>query len=92
MPIDWEHLGVDLTNGILSGVIDIFFRDIEARGSHHIPETGPVFFVGAPHANQFLDPIVLNRHSGRRISYLIAKKSYDRPFIGHLSKFAGSSK
>ncbi|KAI0243825.1 Glycerol-3-phosphate/dihydroxyacetone phosphate acyltransferase [Massospora cicadina] len=85
-----EYLLVDLTNGLLSLVVDIFFRDIEARGSHHIPSAGPVFFVGAPHANQFLDPIVLNRHARRRIAYLIAKKSYDRPLIGHLSKLAGA--
>lgn len=90
MPIEWEHLKVDITNIILSQIIDIFFRDVEARGSHQIPETGALFFVGAPHANQFLDPVVLNRHSGRRISYLCAKKSYDRPFIGFLSKCAGS--
>ncbi|KAJ9065485.1 Glycerol-3-phosphate/dihydroxyacetone phosphate acyltransferase [Entomophthora muscae] len=90
MTIEWDYFMVDLTNGIMSGFVDFFFRDIEARGSHHIPKSGPVFFVGAPHANQFLDPIVLNRHASRRISYLIAKKSYDRPFIGRLSKFSGS--
>ncbi|KAI9293959.1 hypothetical protein K502DRAFT_317659 [Neoconidiobolus thromboides FSU 785] len=90
MPINWNTLPIDLTNGFLSLIIDIFFRDIEARGSHYIPKEGPVFFVAAPHANQFLDPLVLNRHSGRRIYYLIAKKSYDRPLIGDLAKLTGS--
>ena len=40
-------------------VIDIFFRDVRARGAHNIPKTGPVILACAPHANQFLDPIIL---------------------------------
>lgn len=92
MAINWNTLPIDISNHFLSLIIDIFFRDIEARGTHHIPKEGPVFFVGAPHANQFLDPLVLNRHSGRRIYYLIAKKSYDKRFIGDIAKLTGSSK
>lgn len=33
-------------------VLDTFFREIKPRGSHKIPNDGPVIFVAAPHANQ----------------------------------------
>ncbi|KAK9453921.1 hypothetical protein V1511DRAFT_461738 [Dipodascopsis uninucleata] len=69
---------------------DIFFREIRPRGAYRIPRHGPVIFVGAPHANQFVDPMLLMRQiraeAGRRISFLIAEKSMRVPIVGSLAR------
>lgn len=71
----------------------IFFREVQPRSRFRIPKTGPIIFVGAPHHNQFLDPVLLAseaRLAGRRVSFLIAQKSAERPFIGFLSRMLQS--
>jgi glycerol-3-phosphate O-acyltransferase/dihydroxyacetone phosphate acyltransferase len=50
-------------------VINIFFRDVQTRGQHYVPKTGPVIFVAAPHANQFVDPILLITKTSRRVGF-----------------------
>ncbi|KAK5174266.1 Glycerol-3-phosphate/dihydroxyacetone phosphate acyltransferase [Saxophila tyrrhenica] len=75
-------------------VIDLFFREIHPRTSYRIPKNDPVIFVAAPHANQFVDPLILGgtvRHDAkRRISFLIAEKSLRRKFVGFASRLVGS--
>ncbi|UZJ52167.1 hypothetical protein CBS101457_001487 [Exobasidium rhododendri] len=77
-------------------IINIFFRSIQPRGAWRIPrpEEGPVIFVGAPHHNQFLDPLLLasevRRGSGRRVAFLIAEKSIKRRFIGAAARLMQS--
>lgn len=55
-----------------------------------MPKNEPIIFVAAPHANQFVDPIVLMSQvkyaCGRRVSCLIAEKSHRRKFIGLVSR------
>ncbi|KAF9536928.1 hypothetical protein EC957_009350 [Mortierella hygrophila] len=72
----------DFVSFFFTILLDIFFREIRPRGAHKIPKKGPVIFVAAPHANQFVDPLVLMRECGRRVSFLAAKKSMDRRWIG----------
>ncbi|CAI2176573.1 19597_t:CDS:2 [Funneliformis geosporum] len=67
-------------------VLDNFFREIKSRGSHKIPMEGPVIFVAAPHANQFVDPLNLMRNTKRRVSFLIAEKSMKRKYIGAMAR------
>lgn len=71
---------------VFTVVTDLFFREIHPRSTWRIPQTGPVLFVAAPHANQFIDPLLLMRtvrkDAKRRIAILIAEKSMHRPFIG----------
>lgn len=71
-------------------VFDCFFREIRSRGGFKVPKKDSVIFVAAPHANQFVDPIVLmsqiKKASDRRISCLIAEKSHKRKFIGLVSR------
>ncbi|KAJ3111550.1 hypothetical protein HDU96_005611 [Phlyctochytrium bullatum] len=55
-----------ISRAFFSTALDVFFREITSRGSHRIPATGPVIFVCAPHANQFVDPLVLIKHAGRQ--------------------------
>ena len=75
-------------------VVDLFFREIHPRSSYRIPKTGPVIFVAAPHANQFVDPLILMRtvrqDAKRRIAFLIAEKSMRRRFVGLLAGAVGS--
>ncbi|KAI8926826.1 hypothetical protein BC831DRAFT_511395 [Entophlyctis helioformis] len=63
-------------------VLNIFFREIKIRNSYNIPTKGPVIFVVAPHANQFVDPLMLMVTSGRTVGFLAAKKSMDKFWIG----------
>lgn len=84
-----QLLVYDVILWVFSIIFDCFFREIRPRGAFRIPKLGPVIFVGAPHANQFVDPLVLlnqiKREANRRISFLIATKSYKHPVIGRLS-------
>ncbi|KAI8375139.1 hypothetical protein BD560DRAFT_349893 [Blakeslea trispora] len=76
----------DIALWIFNLMIDIFFREVRPRGAHKIPKEGPVIFVVAPHANQFVDPIVLMRECGRRVSFLIAEKSMHQKGIGFFAR------
>ncbi|CAG8570949.1 879_t:CDS:2 [Ambispora gerdemannii] len=67
-------------------ILDVFFREIRPRGSHKIPKEGPIIFVAAPHANQFVDPLILMNHCERRVSFLIAEKSMKRRYIGAMAQ------
>lgn len=75
-------------------VTNIFFREIRPRGAFNIPREGPVIFVAGPHANQFLDPLLLMseayRDAGRRVSFLIAAKSMKRKAVGLFASLMAS--
>ncbi|KAK4232473.1 glycerol-3-phosphate O-acyltransferase 1 [Podospora fimiseda] len=78
---------------VMSILSDVFFREIHPRGSWKVPRQGPVLFVAAPHANQFVDALVLQqtlkKEAKRRVSLLIAQKSV-HGFIGLASRQVGS--
>lgn len=80
----------DFVVWLLSCIFDLFFREIRPRGAYRIPRNGPLIFVAAPHANQFVDPILVMRqvslNAGRRISFLVAEASLKRKFIGTLAR------
>uniref|UniRef100_A0A060TGR1 ARAD1D25256p n=1 Tax=Blastobotrys adeninivorans TaxID=409370 RepID=A0A060TGR1_BLAAD len=80
----------DLVLWIFQVTFNIFFREILSRGAFRIPKSGPVIFVGAPHANQFVDPMLLMQQAkgvaGRRLSFLIAETSLRRKFIGAIAR------
>ncbi|KXL51337.1 hypothetical protein M433DRAFT_395075 [Acidomyces richmondensis BFW] len=90
----WNALTYDVCLWIFTIIIDLFFREIHPRSSWRIPRTGPIIFVAAPHANQFVDPLMLMRtvrqDAKRRISFLIAEKSMRRKFIGFAANLVGS--
>jgi glycerol-3-phosphate O-acyltransferase/dihydroxyacetone phosphate acyltransferase len=76
----------DLIASVLHICCSIFFREIYAPGAGQTPRQGPVIIVAAPHHNQFVDTAllirILKQYTGRRISFLIADKSYREPVIG----------
>ncbi|CCD22485.1 bifunctional glycerol-3-phosphate/glycerone-phosphate O-acyltransferase SCT1 NDAI_0A03280 [Naumovozyma dairenensis CBS 421] len=75
---------------ILSNIFSCFFREIKSRNAYKIPSDGPIIFVAAPHANQFVDPVILmeqvKKVVNRRISFLIAEKSLHQPAIGFFAR------
>lgn len=75
-------------------VIHTFFREVRLRGTFNIPKRGPVIFVIAPHHNQFVDPLVVmstvRNTVERRVSLLIAAKSFRKWFIGIPAKMCGA--
>ncbi|MCJ1284430.1 hypothetical protein MMC26_003762 [Xylographa opegraphella] len=83
----------DLVLWTMSILVDLFFREVHPRGSWRIPRRGPVMFVAAPHANQFVDPLILMRvvrtEAHRRFSILTAAKSMKRKFIGACARAVG---
>lgn len=87
----WYRLFVyDFILWLFSIIFDIFFREIRPRGAFRLPRKGPIIYVAAPHANQFVDGLILMQQvyneSQRRISFLVAEKSYNHPVIGTLAK------
>lgn len=84
----------DIFLWIFNVVVELFFREIHPRSSWRIPKKGPVIFVAAPHANQFVDPLLLMRvvrhDAKRRIAFLVAEKSMRRKFIGFAAGLVGS--
>lgn len=81
----YRRLIYDLVLAFLTRIFHGFFREIRTRGAFRIPATGPVIFVAAPHANQFVDPGILMGQVqltlSRRVSFLVAASSYKRFFI-----------
>jgi glycerol-3-phosphate O-acyltransferase/dihydroxyacetone phosphate acyltransferase len=88
--VNWKY---DMAQWFMSTLMELFFREIHPRGAWKVPKTGPVLFVAAPHANQFVDGAVLQRtirqEAGRRVSQLIAQKSV-HGIVGWLSRTTGS--
>lgn len=70
-------------------VLSIFFNDVQVVGKENIPNYGPVIFT-SNHANQFMDGIMIMCTCQRKISYLVADKSWNRPIIGHLAWAMGA--
>ncbi|KAF4615224.1 hypothetical protein D9613_003038 [Agrocybe pediades] len=75
-------------------ITQIFFREVRPRGAFHIPKDGPVIFVGAPHNNQFLDPLLLSlevyKETHRHVQFLTAAKSMQRRWIGFFARLMKS--
>ena len=70
-------------------VLSIFFNDVQIVGKENIPYYGPVIFT-SNHANQFMDGLMIMCTCQRKISYLVADKSWNRPIIGHLAWAMGA--
>lgn len=70
-------------------ILSIFFSDVQIVGKENIPNYGPVIFT-SNHANQFMDGIMIMCTCQRKISYLVADKSWNRAIIGHLAWAMGA--
>jgi glycerol-3-phosphate O-acyltransferase/dihydroxyacetone phosphate acyltransferase len=77
-----------LQNLAWNAVLATFFHQIEVVGLENLPDYGPTIIVGN-HNNQFVDGILLNtvvNQKGRAVQFLIAAKSWKRPFIGDIAR------
>ncbi|EIN07408.1 glycerol-3-phosphate O-acyltransferase [Punctularia strigosozonata HHB-11173 SS5] len=87
-------IAYDASLVLWQAIVNIFFREIRPRGAYNIPRIGPVIFVGAPHSNQFLDPLLLmlevHRETRRHVQFLIAAKSMQRRAIGFFAGLVSS--
>jgi len=77
---------------LLSLCLAIFFRETAAFGEDRLPDarTSSVIFVCAPHANQFMDPVMVMRHAGRPVGFLTAAVSMRRLVVGTLARLLNS--
>ncbi|AEY98173.1 FAFR489Wp [Eremothecium gossypii FDAG1] len=93
-PAWWRKALYDLFLWIFIRVFDGFFREVRTRNGYRVPRHGPIIFVAAPHANQFVDPVVLmgqvKQTVGRRVSFLVAAKSLTRRAVGTFARCAMS--
>lgn len=64
---------------------NMFFRSVDIVGLENMPTRGPVILTGN-HNNQFVDGVLLLTNTNREISFMIAQKSWDRPFVGFCAK------
>ncbi|KAG0669515.1 hypothetical protein C6P45_003747 [Maudiozyma exigua] len=75
---------------LLWNIFECFFREIKSRGGYRMPKDGPIIFVAAPHANQFVDPIILmeqvKKVINKRVLFLIAETSLHVRGIGFLAR------
>lgn len=80
----------DVVIWIFSSIFDLFFREITTRGSYKVPRNGPIILVAGPHANQFVDGILVmhqvRKQAGRRVSFLMADASLKRKFVGAVGR------
>ena len=74
----------DVVHTLMNTAVHLFFRDVQTRNSAYVPASGPIIFVCAPHANQFVDPMMIMTQVPRHIGFLAAKVSVDRPLVGFL--------
>ncbi|HLL54928.1 MAG TPA: lysophospholipid acyltransferase family protein [Myxococcaceae bacterium] len=58
----------DALVAFLKLVTRVFFRTIEVVGTEHIPQDGPVVFVGN-HPNSLIDPVLIITTCGRRVRF-----------------------
>ena len=70
-------------------ILSIFFKIVEVVGLGNIPNYGPVIFA-SNHANQFVDGVSIMATISRKISYLVAEKSWNRRIIGDLAWAMGA--
>eukprot|EP00164_Ancoracysta_twista_P001547 GFYU01002028.1.p1 GENE.GFYU01002028.1~~GFYU01002028.1.p1 ORF type:complete len:664 (+),score=139.92 GFYU01002028.1:140-2131(+) len=69
-------------------VINLYFKNVDFVGSHHIPVDGPLILTGN-HANQFVDGLMLVISTPRLVRFMMAEKSLQRPMIGTFGRILG---
>ncbi|KAK8813330.1 hypothetical protein WA158_002922 [Blastocystis sp. Blastoise] len=67
-----------------------FFKDITVNGKEKIPKKGPVILVCAPHANQFVDAMIVSSQMPRKVYFIGAASSFKIPVVGTFMKLMNS--
>ena len=81
-----------VVRGVLFTMAEVFFKDFDVAGQMRVPDEGPIILACAPHANQFVDPIVVTKaiSSRKDIGFLAAASTMRKPYIGAIAKIAQS--
>ena len=61
---------------------------VRGEGTENVPALGPVI-LAANHVS-FIDPLVLGAACPRPVHYMMLRRFWDMPFIGWISRRAGS--
>ena len=69
-------------------LLRLFFRRIEAKGSHAVPTSGPVIFA-ANHPNMLMDALVLATSQPRKLSFLAKATLFHSPLLGRFLATVG---
>ncbi|KAK8815466.1 hypothetical protein WA158_003678 [Blastocystis sp. Blastoise] len=90
----WPKKGQTLIERIVEVIYTMttkfFFKDITINGKEKIPKTGPVILVCAPHANQFVDAMILSSQMPRKVYFIGAASSFKIPVVGSFMKLMNS--
>ena len=91
----WAYFNVPLSEILRSlffTAAAIFFKDFDVAGAHRVPAEGPVLLVCGPHANQFIDPIVVGKalHHRKDIGFISAASTMRKKCIGAMAAAMGS--
>lgn len=70
-------------------LVEIFFKNFDVAGKARIPLEGGVIFACAPHANQFVDALVVMRAVNRKLGFLVAAKTMRRKYVGAMARALG---
>lgn len=85
----WSGSNVDrktFWRSLFFTLAEVFFRNFDVAGTARIPD-GPVIFACAPHANQFVDGLVVMRAiRSRQIGFLVAAKTMRRKYVGAMAR------
>lgn len=70
-------------------VVHVFFRQIEVVGREHLPDEGPVIFVGN-HPNSLMDPVLIAISCGRKLHFLAKDTLFKQPHLKFILKTMGA--
>ena len=74
----------------LNAIMSISISKVDVIGTEHIPTNGPVILV-ANHQNQFVDGMcIVCSCQQRKLSFMVARKSYNHPLIGLFARVMAS--
>ena len=85
----WNVNAKWVARGILFTAAEIFFKDFDVAGLSYVPAEGPVIFACAPHANQFVDGVVVQKALSqvrKDMGFLTAAKTMRRKYVGALAR------
>ena len=75
-----QALVYSLLVSFLRLVTRFFFRTIEVVGRDHIPQAGPVIFVGN-HPNSLVDPVMITTTCGRPVHLAAREGLFSMPHL-----------
>lgn len=87
----WPKKGNTVVSQIVNVLYDVcsrvFFKEIIIPGKHKIPQDEATILICAPHANQFVDCVILASQLPRKVHFVAAASTVRSPIIGRFCKW-----